>query len=35
MDEHSRAFIRAVVQESHNPGVIEILASNVIANLHA
>jgi hypothetical protein len=35
MDEHGRAFIRAVVQKRHNSRIIQILASNMIANLHA
>ena len=35
MHEHGRALIRAVVQESHNSSIIQILVSNVIANLHA
>src|SRR5258706_5675461 len=35
MDEHSRAFIRAVMQESYNARIVKVLVSNVVANLYA
>ena len=34
MNQNGCTLIRAVVQESHDAGIIQILASNMIANLH-
>ncbi len=35
MNQHRRAFVRAVMQEGHDAGIIEILLANVIADLHS
>ena len=35
MDEHRRAFIRAVMKESYDSGIVKILTSNMIADLYA
>src|ERR1700721_4614272 len=35
MNQHGRAFLRAVMQEGHDPWIIEIFVSHVIADLHA
>src|SRR5580704_18206851 len=34
VDEHGRPFIGAVLQKSHDAGIIQVLASNVVADLH-
>ena len=35
VDEHGRALVRAVLQKSYNPGIIEILVPNVITDLYS
>jgi len=35
VDEHSRALARAVVEESHNSSVIQVLAPNMVSDLNA
>ena len=35
MDENGRSYIGTVMEKSHNTGIVEILRSNVIANLYA
>ena len=35
MNEDGRTFIRAVVQKSHDAGIVQILLSHMIADLHA
>jgi len=35
VDEHSRALARAVVEESHNSSVIQVLAPNMVPDLNA
>ena len=34
MHQHGRAFIGAVLQKSHDAGIVEILVANMIADLH-
>src|ERR1700736_112423 len=35
MNQHRRAFVRAVLQERDNSGIVEIVFSHMIADLHA
>ena len=35
MNQHRRAFVRAMMQESHDSRIIEILLANMISDLHS
>src|SRR5258708_12601651 len=35
MDKHRRTFVRAVMQKSHNAGVVQIPVPNVLADLYS
>ena len=35
MNQHSRTFIRTMMQERYNSGIVEIFLANVISDLHS